>query len=323
MGKNFSPPMLKASPMKNKKILILTTGGTIAGSGENSLLGSNYRAGTISGEAILNSIPPMQEHLDVQEIAQIDSIEIHEGIWNALLKTLKDKFQDYDGFIVTHGTDTMEESAFVIDLLYHGSKPVVFVGAMRPSNAIGSDGIKNLCNAIALASNSTSQGVMVLINDKVYNPQTIYKSHTHNLDAFASRNSGTMGYVLDGEARFFYHRTKVSLPFKDLKSLPRVEIVYIYAGMETLPSFSPKPQGLVIMGCGAGNIPSKIKAELAKFQAQGIQIVACSRGNEGFILKSEFIPSYGLSAPKARILLALCLKHLFNTSQIQETFALF
>lgn len=310
-----------------KKILILTTGGTIAGSAEDSLQSAQYTAGAIQGSTLLDALPPMQEDLSVQEIAQIDSIEMNAKIWRDLLLALK---QDYDGFVITHGTDTMEESSFLIDLLYQGSKPVVFVGAMRPSNALGSDGAKNLCNAIALASNPDSKGVMVLMNDKVYHPKNIYKAHTHNPDAFKARNGGAIGYVLDAKVRFFSQMQKSVLPFalKDLDSLfleplPCVEIAYIYAGIEDLPLWKHKISGLVIAGCGAGNIPSRIQEKLQNLKKEGIQIVACSRGSEGFVCESEFIPSYGLNIAKARILLSLCLKFTQKQEEIRSVFAQF
>ncbi|MCE3048486.1 asparaginase [Helicobacter kayseriensis] len=326
MDKNFSRPMPKTPLMPNKKILILTTGGTIAGSGDDHLKGSSYQAGALNGETLLSLLPSIQETLEVQEIAQIDSVEITPHIWKMLLESLHSKALEYDGFVITHGTDTMEESAFALDLLYKKDKPVVLVGAMRPSNALGSDGMKNLCNGIALASQSPYRGVMVLMNDKIYNPHTLYKAHTYNLDAFASRNGGEIGYVLDGCVKFFYHPLpSIPLPFEpqDLESLPKVEIVYLYAGIEELPQFSHKVDGLVIAGCGAGNIPSKIKSSLLQLQDDGIKILACTRGSQGFVTQSDFIPAYGLSVPKARILLALCLKHSFTQEAIQEIFSHF
>lgn len=305
-----------------KKILILTTGGTIAGSAKDCLQSAQYTAGAIQGSALLEALPPMQEDLSVQEIAQIDSIEMNATIWQDLLLALK---QDYDGFVITHGTDTMEESSFLIDLLYQGNKPVVFVGSMRPSNALGSDGAKNLCNAIALASHPHSQGVMVLMNDKIYHPKNIYKAHTHNLDAFKARNGGAIGYVLDSKVRFFSQVQKSVLPFKnqDLGSLPCVEIVYIYAGIKDLPSWQHKISGLVIAGCGAGNIPSHIQEKLRSLKKEGLSIVTCSRGSEGFVCESEFIPSYGLNIAKARILLSLCLCFTHKQEEIQAIFEQF
>lgn len=305
-----------------KRIHILTTGGTIAGSSTDSLKSSQYTAGTIKGSSLIDALPPMEEELSIQEIAQIDSIEINASIWQALLLALK---QDYDGFVITHGTDTIEESAFVIDMLYLQDKPVVFVGAMRPSNALGSDGVKNLCNAIALASSASFKGVVVLMNDKIYNPKTIYKAHTHNLDAFKSRNTGEMGYVLDGIVHFFFQPQRITIPFEieNLSLLPCVEIVYIYGGMKDLPSWNHKIHGLVIAGCGAGNIPSHIREKLRALREQGAEIVACSRGNEGFVYENEFISSHGLSLTKARILLALCLQSHYSQDKIKAIFQRF
>lgn len=310
-----------------KKILILTTGGTIAGSAGDSLQSAQYTAGAIKGSALLSALPPMQEDLSVQEIAQIDSIEMNAKIWCDLLLALR---QNYDGFVITHGTDTLEESSFLIDLLHQGDRPVVFVGAMRPSNALGSDGAKNLCNAISLASNPDSKGVMVLMNDKIYHPKSIYKAHTHNPDAFKSRNGGEIGYVLDSKVRFFSQVQKSFFPFKvqDLssifsKSLPCVEVAYIYAGIEDLPSWKHKVSGLVIAGCGAGNIPLCIQEKLQILKEEGLQIVVCSRGSEGFVYESEFIPSYGLSITKARILLSLCLKFTQKQKEIRAIFEQF
>lgn len=311
---------------ERKKILILTTGGTIAGNAQDTLKSAQYTAGAMKGSALLEALPPMQEHLEVQEIAQIDSIEMHAKVWWDLLLALN---QNYDGFVITHGTDTMEESSFVLDLLYKGDKAVVFVGAMRPSNALGSDGVKNLCNAIALASKSPLQGVFVLMNDKIYHPSNIYKAHTHNVDAFKARNGGEIGYVLDLGVKFFSQIPRKILPFQShldsifSSPLPPVEILYLYAGIQDLPSWNHKIQGLIIAGCGAGNIPSKINQKLRILHKEGIQIVACSRGNEGFVYESEFIPSYGLNLAKARILLSLCLKFTQSQAEIKRIFEQF
>lgn len=308
--------------MHTKKILILTTGGTIAGSGDDPSQSAHYQAGTLKGSALLALLPSSQKNLEVQEIAQIDSIEINPCIWQNLLEYLE---QDYEGFVITHGTDTLEESAFALHLLYRGKKPVVLVGAMRPSNAIGSDGIKNLYSAIALASDPKAEGVMVLMNDKIYHPQSIYKAHTYNLDAFKSRNGGEMGYVLDDKICLFSSSQKPNLPFKkeDLIQLPQVEIVYIYAGMQDLPLWNHQIKGLVIAGCGAGNIPKHIRQKLRLLQAQGLMIVAGSRGSEGFVWESEFIPAFGLNVAKCRILLSLCLQHSQSKKEIEKIFSLF
>lgn len=314
---------------QHKSILILTTGGTIAGSSDDPSLSAHYQAGLVKGSALIASLPPIQSKLSVQEIAQIDSIEMTPQIWQTLLQTLSKESSSYDGFVITHGTDTMEESAFVIDLLYKGTKPVILVGSMRPSNALGSDSAKNLYNAITLASHPKASGVMVLMNDKIYNPQTLYKSHTHNLDAFRSRNSGDLGYMIDFFVQFFALPPRRKWPFEltDLESLPDVPIVYLYAGIQDLPNWqslhcSP-PQGLVIAGCGAGNLPTCIKNQLQLLQDQGTQIVIGSRVNEGVVLESDFIPSFGLHIAKARILLALCLKHSLSKEEIKKIFSLF
>lgn len=309
--------------MHNKKILILSTGGTIAGKGEDTLNSSKYEAGAIGADTLIESLPPMGVFLCAQEIAQIDSIEMNALIWQKILEILLENEKEFDGFVITHGTDTMEESSFALDLLYQGEKPVVFVGAMRPSNAISSDGIKNLCNAITLASSGKLQGVAVLMNDKIFDPKTIYKSHTYNLDAFKSRNGGEMGYVLDQRVRFFHSPKRHDLGFKHFKTMSQVEIVYIYAGIEDLPKWNHPIKGLVIVGCGAGNIPQVIREKLRELQTQGVQIIACSRGNEGFVLENEFIPSFGLNPPKARILLALCLQSRKTKEEIKDIFSLF
>lgn len=294
-------------------ILILSTGGTIAGEAQDNLYSSKYQAGVLSIDKLLDSLPPFQAKITYEEIARIDSVDMDFSIWHKLATTILNS--KADAFVITHGTDTLEESAFFLDLIFK-SKPVIFTCAMRPHNAIGSDGIKNLCNAISLAiyaHTHCNNGVKALCNDYIYD-SSIFKIHTHNLNAFSSNHS--LGYVLDGEV-LGLKDTKPSPTLFLPNSLPQVEVLYTYAGMK---DFSCNAQGLIVIGSGAGSIPSSILPKLRAFKQNGRVIINATRVPYGFVTQSEFIPSFSLSPLKAKILLELCLANGYSPHQIKETF---
>lgn len=295
------------------KILLLSTGGTIAGIAPNSTNASSYQAGELSGSSLLQSLPTQQYEIELKEIAQIDSVDMDFGIWKKLVQAIREA-KDVEGIVITHGTDSMEESVFFLSVVLEPKVPIVLVGAMRPSNAIGSDGIKNLCNALSLATQAKA-GVYVLNNDYVFD-SSVQKSHTHNLNAFSSPSP--LGYVLDG--RYFPScepRERMHLPMPS--TLPKVECIYTYTGIEDF-ALSSGVQGVILIGSGAGSIPSKLLGELEKLESSGIPIVISTRVAEGRVVTERFIPSFSLTPPKARILLALCIANGLDKEGIKKAF---
>ncbi|BDB63747.1 L-asparaginase [Helicobacter cinaedi] len=322
-------------------IVILATGGTIAGAVDSSLQTTGYQAGVLSIESLLQSVPELANvaNLESEQIANIDSADMSDEIWlrlakrvNALLKSSK-----VDGVVITHGTDTMEESAFFLHLVAKSDKPIVFVGAMRPSTALSADGPKNLYNAISLAANpeSKGKGVMVVMNDRIQSARYVSKTHTLNVNAFASPNVGDMGYILDGKA-FFYtmpskpHTTQSIFDVRSLKSLPKVDILYSYANdglaVAAQALVNQGTKGLVIAGSGAGSIHTNHKDKLIKLMQEGVIVVQSSRINNGIVVANAadsqlgFIGSGDLNPQKARVLLILALSKTDNNERIAKIF---
>lgn len=295
------------------KILLLCTGGTIAGMTKEKTTSSVYQAGELSGASLLETLPIQDDHLQIQEIAQIDSVDMNFSIWQKLYKAIHES-ADVKGIVITHGTDSMEESVFFFSMVLKPKVPIVFVGAMRPSNAIGSDGGKNLCNALALA-NQAQAGVYMINNDYVFD-HYVQKSHTHNLNAFSSFSP--LGYILDGNYfPSFEPKERMHLPMPH--TLPNVECIYTYAGIEDF-ALSEGVKGVVLIGSGAGSIPNKLIKKLQELEKNGISLVVSTRVAYGRVIADRFIPSYSLTPPKARILLALCLAHSKSKAEIKKFF---
>lgn len=322
-------------------IVILATGGTIAGAVDSSLQTTGYQAGVLSIESLLQSVPELANvaNLESEQIAHIDSADMNDEIWLTLAQRANTLLENpkVDGIVITHGTDTMEESAFFLHLCIKSDKPVVLTGAMRPSTAISADGPKNLYNAIALAANTQSKGkgVMVVSNDRIQSARYVSKTHTFNVDAFCSPHSGDMGYILDGKA-FFYtmpskpHTTQSIFDVRSLKSLPKVDILYSYTNdglaVAAQALVNQGTKGLVIAGSGAGSIHTNHKDKLIKLMQEGVIVVQSSRINNGIVvanaadLQLGFIGSGDLNPQKARVLLMLALTQTHNQSEIAKIF---
>lgn len=337
----------KESKTQNKfqdkpNIVILATGGTIAGSIDSAIKTTGYEAGVIGVNVLIDAVPQIQNLANIrgEQIANIDSADMTNAIWLALAKRVNALLADskVDGIVITHGTDTMEESAFFLHLVVKSDKPVVLVGAMRPSTAISADGPKNLYNAIALAANADSKGkgVMVAMNDRIQSARYVSKTHTLNINAFSSPNSGDMGYIVDGEVFFYYapnkpHTIQSAFDVSTLESLPQVDILYSYANdgssIAAQAFFEHGTKGVVVAGSGAGSIHQAQKDTLKKLIEKGLVVVQSSRINNGIVLAKEadsqrgFIGSRDLNPQKARVLLMLALTQTNDPRQIDEIFA--
>ncbi|TKX29597.1 L-asparaginase [Campylobacter sp. MIT 12-5580] len=322
------------------KIAILATGGTIAGAIDNAVATTGYTAGVIGVEALIKAVPELASLADISsyQIANINSCDMNDTIWLALSHKINELFlSDIDAVVITHGTDTMEETAYFLSLVIKSDKPVVLVGAMRPSTAISADGPKNLYNAIALAAdkNAKGKGVMVAMNDKIQSARGVVKTHTLNIDAFSSPDFGDLGYIVDGKATFYNNTTKAhgkNTPFDVSKfsSLPKVDILYTYSNDSNAVAakalFENGTKALIIAGSGAGNIHENHKNTLKELLKQGLIIAISSRVGAGFVVLSKededlgFINAQDLNPQKARVLLMLALTKTKDTKKIQEYF---
>ena len=191
------------------KVYILATGGTIAGAG-GSATKTQYSAGQVAIGTLLDAVPAIKDIADVEgeQVVNIGSQDMSDDVWLVLAKRVKELLSraDVNGVVITHGTDTMEETAFFLSLTVKSDKPVVLVGAMRPSTAISADGPANLYNAVVTAASpaSRNRGVLVCMNGKGYGAADVTKTNTTSVETFQSPNSGAMGYIHNGEV-FYYH----------------------------------------------------------------------------------------------------------------------
>lgn len=309
--------------MSAQKLLVLGTGGTIAGSAA-SATGQSYAAGEISLDAMIADIRGLGLTVELvpNPIARIGSQDIGWEQWDALHKEIAaaQANPDIAGVIITHGTDTAEETAFLLDLTLDAGKPVVMVGAMRPADAVGSDGMRNLVNAIRVANDPKAQdrGVMVVMGDTVFAASDVRKAATSNIDAFKGYPRGPIARVTPGSLDWFApaHRVGSTARFQWPEALPRVAILTAGAGMDAMPVkalLGIGCKGIVVAGMGQGNAPRVVLDALAEAVRAGVPVVRSSRVDEGMVDRNvevdddayDFVAARALGPAKARILLML------------------
>lgn len=308
---------------EKKKIAVVATGGTIAGSGRIGK-SARYKAGTLPVSSIIDSIPQIQDlaELEMHTVCSKDSndINIHDLIQLKVLVEQLEKRKDIDGIVITHGTDTLEETAFFLNITLDVIKPVVMTGAMRPATATSADGPMNLYQAVALAADSEARGmgVLAVIGDTIYSGRDLTKINSIKTDAFETGDPGSMGYMQDDKAYLIhkpyrrhtcYSRFSKSLPPLDKKA----EIYYVHANCDPdlLTWMLEKYDGVVIAGTGSGNYPKAIQDVIESYEGD-CTIVRTSRLIEGAAFDSSVfdplgkcIPAHRLSPHKARVLLLL------------------
>ncbi|MDR3087636.1 MAG: type II asparaginase [Azoarcus sp.] len=319
-------------------IHVLATGGTIAGKQADE----GYRAGALSVEALIESVPLLRDMANIQceQVANIGSQEMNDEVWLALARRINELLacRDVHGIVITHGTDTLEETAWFLDLTVNSAKPVVLVGAMRPADAPGADGPANLLDAarVALSSDSVARGVLVVMHGCVFEARDVTKVSTVDLQAFAAPNSGPLGRVLNGQVSYGRHLPRVTanrtvFDVSGLESLPPVGIVYGHANASGLPVqalIDAGYRGIVSAGVGNGNLHSEMLAALADAVDCDIGVVRASRVASGPTLpnvevndaRHGFVAAGTLNPQKARILLQLALTRTQEPGDIQKIF---
>lgn len=330
------------SEIDTNSIYIIGTGGTIAGNAATKT-SLSYESGKLNTFQLTQEIPDIKKFGTIKtiDLFHIDSSDITIENWLLLAKTINELLQQshIKSIVVTHGTDTLEETAYFLNLVIKSHKPVVLVGSMRPASSISPDGPINLYNALAVAASpeSLGKGVLVTMNDQIFNARDVTKTHTTNVDTFKSLNTAPLGHVNFGEVN--YQKTSIrkntlDTPFdvSQLTDLPRVEIIYEYAGTNgCLLEYAIKTRvdGIIIAGSGNGNMAESERNLLKKAREQGINIVRSSRTGSGNVtynavqqLDSEFglIPADNLNPQKARILLMLALTLTSESEQIYRYF---
>ena len=331
------PTVLFAQAEAKPRVAILATGGTIAGSAESSTQAS-YQPGVLSIEQILASVPGIENMADLKgiQVCHISSQNMEQAIWLKLHNTIDSLFKNNlcDGVVVTHGTDTMEETAYFLHLTVRHAKPIVIAGSMRPATSLSADGPFNLYNAVALAAAPESQnkGVMIVMNDYILSADDATKEHTVNTNAFASPNYGYLGYMRDGDPMFYRNSvgrntTDSEFNISGHKELPQVEIVASYAFASSIAVdalISANVDGLVISGVGHGNYNRPIAEAINRANSKGIPVVRSSRILKGGVdlAAEEYDPKFPVafykSPQKARILLMLALTKTKDQREIQR-----
>lgn len=323
-------------------ITILATGGTIAGSGK-SAVSSAYQAGQLTIDTLIEAVPEMKNLANIkgEQVVKIGSQDMSDEVWLKLAKTINSQCQDTDGFVITHGTDTMEETAYFLDMTVKCEKPVVLVGAMRPATEKSADGPLNLYNAVVVATDkdSAGRGVLVAMNGVVLGARDVTKTSTTAVQTFTSPNFGALGYIHNSKVD--YERSPeskhtVNTPFNvdNLTSLPKVGIVYAYSNMPTEPLkalLDAGYQGIVAAGVGNGNVNGANLALLEQAAKNGVAVVRSSRVPTGYTTRDAEVDDskYGFSASgtlnpqKARVLLQLALTKTKDPAVIQQYFETF
>ena len=309
---------------QGQRLVILGTGGTIAG--RASVAGDNvgYVAGQVGVADLVAAVPALEGlPLDVEQVAQIDSKDMSLPVWQALAQRLQVHLDDprVSAVIVTHGTDTLEETAFVLQHLLQPAKPVVLTCAMRPASALVPDGPQNLADAVAVAQQADA-GVVVVCAGQVHSALEVAKVHTYRVDAFDSGDAGPLACVEEGTLRRFRawaapvaRSAAWQERFLAAKALPRVEWLTSHADADgalvhaLMAAGAARPvRGIVVAGTGNGTVHQALTEALKAAQAQGVRVVLATRCARGRVVPHAGLPfehSAGLSPVKARLALAL------------------
>jgi L-asparaginase len=331
---------LAAAPLPH--VLILATGGTIAGTGATSTTTVGYTAATIGVDNLIRSVPELSKIARVggEQVFQIASENMGNAEWLALAKRVNALLaqRDVDGIVITHGTDTLEETAYFLDLVVKSRKPVVVVGAMRPSTALSADGPINLYNAVLVAGShdAVGRGVLVVMNDQINAARDVTKTNTTTPDTFKASELGLLGYVVGNQPHFYRastrkHTLDTEFDVSRLDALPDVQIAYTYAnvGPTAVEAFvAAGARGIVHAGVGDGSLPNRVRPALSNARAKGVVIVRASRVGQGIVARNgeanddqlDFVVADNLNPQKARILLMLALTRTSNTRDIQRMF---
>lgn len=323
--------------MTQTHLLVLATGGTIAGMA-GSALRHDYRPGQIGVDDYLEQVSTLglDARLVGRQIANIGSEDIDAAVWTRLHAEISAALGDpaCDGVIVTHGTDTAEETAFLLDLTLPTAKPVVLVGAMRPADAVGYDGLRNFANAVRAASDpeAAGRGVLVVMGDRVFAARDVRKVRTRGTDAFRGFPRDAVGLVTPSALDWFGApwRAGESAAYVYHDALPEVPILYVYGGIAPDAAArvtSDATRGLIVAGVGEGNMPDPLRRELVRLRRSGIVVIRASRLDEGLVDREPeddangFIAARALNPQKARILVQVLLANgIDDPAAIQAAF---
>jgi L-asparaginase len=323
-------------------IVVLATGGTIAGAAASDVQ-AGYTSGQVGVDQLLAAVPQAKKlaRLRGEQIANIGSQDMNDEVWLKLARRVNalTAMPDVDGIVITHGTDTIEETAYFLNLVVKSRKPVVLTAAMRPSTALSADGPLNFFNAVAVAADkkAAGRGVLVVVNDWIHGASSLTKTSTTAVQTFLSPLSGLIGTVAYGVIDFYrgpVGRNTMESEFSldGVTTLPRVDIVMAYENMDGAlidAAAAAGAKGIVIAGVGNGNLTDPAVKTLAKQAKAGIVCVRASRvttGNVGRNVELDddklgLIASMDLNPQKARVLLRLALLKPRSAADMQRLFS--
>ncbi|CAB3758010.1 asparaginase [Paraburkholderia solisilvae] len=348
MNTSSSSSFSSAPPRVLSRIAVLATGGTIAGSAHDATRTAGYQAGVVGVAQLLAAVPALSTlaNIHAEQVASIDSKDMSLALWTTLVQRVNALLATdaVDGIVITHGTDTLEETAYLLHLTVQSTKPVVLTAAMRPSTALSADGPLNLLNAVSVAANRAAhgQGVLVAFNNRIHSARDVVKTSTFAVDAFHSPEVGALGWVQDERVEFLRgvlrpHTVSTGLTIEPVAAdgWPMVEIVASYAGATRLQVdalVQAGVRGIVVAGTGNGSMHVSLQQALADALARGVAVVRASRVGSGHVMHNGaapddalgFVTANSLNPYKARVLLMLALAagHA-GPAELQRAFDLF
>ncbi|KAL3461073.1 Asparaginase/glutaminase [Aspergillus heterothallicus] len=321
-------------------VTIFATGGTIAGSAADNTATTGYQAGALGIQTLIDAVPEMLDVANVAgvQIANVGSPDVSSSILLDIahqLNTVVCKDPTMAGAVITHGTDTLEETAFFLDATVNCEKPIVVVGAMRPATAISADGPYNLLQSVTIAASkeARSRGALVVMNDRIASAYYVTKTNSNTMDTFKALEAGFLGAIVSNSPYFFYPPVqptgKTAIDVTNVTEIPRVDILYSYQDMTNDTLFSAidnGAKGVVIAGTGAGSVSSTYSSAIAELiEEQEFPIVRSTRSPSGEVPLDESgadgISSGYLNPQKARVLLGLLLAKGKSFSDILEAFS--
>ncbi|UVL47995.1 asparaginase [Pseudomonas moraviensis] len=340
------PTALQAKEVETQtklaNVVVLATGGTIAGAGASAANSATYQAAKVGIEQLIAGIPELSKLANVrgEQVMQIAS----ESITNDNLLQLGRRVseladsKDVDGIVITHGTDTLEETAYFLNLVEKTDKPIIVVGSMRPGTAMSADGMLNLYNAVAVASSKEAhgKGVLVTMNDEIQSGRDVSKMINIKTEAFKSA-WGPLGMVVEGKSYWFRlpakrHTMDSEFDIKNIKSLPDVEIAYSYGNVSDTAYKALAQSGakaIIHAGTGNGSVSSRVAPSLQALRKDGVQIIRSSHVNAGgFVLRNaeqpddkyDWVVAHDLNPQKARILAMVALTKTNDSKELQRMF---
>jgi len=322
-------------------VVILATGGTIAGAGASAVNSATYAAAKVGVEKLIAGLPELSKVANVrgEQVFQVAS----ESLTNDNLLTLAkrvsalSKQADVDGIVITHGTDTLEETAYFLTLTVHTSKPIIVVGSMRPGTALSADGALNLYNAVNVAGSKDAmgKGVLVTMNDNIDSGRDVSKNVNIKTNAFSSQ-WGPLGMIVEGRNYWFRapvkrHTMNSEFDIDSINALPPVEIAMGYEGVSSVAIDAIAKSGakaLIHGGTGNGSVADRIVPNLQKARADGVIVIRSARVPDGFVIRNaeqpddkyDWVVAHDLRPQKARILAMVALTKTSDTKELQRIF---